>query len=183
MVQNSGLIPMMRTQYLCILAAACCMLALGACMPATRATRTARTAGSAQAELDRARASVGPGDDRRAVVDEAERWLGTPYVYGGTDRGGVDCSGFVCNVFKSVRRKLPRVSSDIATVGQSVAFDDARPGDLVFFNTTGAGVSHVGILLGSDTFIHSSTSRGVVVSSLNEPYYHDHVLFARRILD
>ena len=68
-------------------------------------------------------------------------------------------------------------------MGQEVDIENALPGDLVFFNTTGAGVSHVGILINSDQFVHASTSSGVIVSSLSESYYRDRFLFLRRVFE
>lgn len=170
-----------RTRYnLPLIAPILGALLLGGCLPATRMPKP--VAGTtARESIDRARASA--DGDRRAIVDAAEGWLGVPYVYGGASRDGVDCSGFVCNVYRAVRRTLPRTSAAMATVGQSVPAADALPGDLVFFNTSGAGVSHVGIMLESGAFIHASSSKGVIVSSLEEPYYRSHVLFVRRILE
>ncbi len=132
--------------------------------------------------MERARTAPSLGRDRRKVLDEAERWIGTPYQFGGTTRSGVDCSGFICNVFKTVEKKLPRNSAEQAQTGESVSLGQTLPGDLVFFNTSGSGVSHVGIIVEGSTFIHASTSLGVTLNNLSEPYYRDRVLFARRVL-
>lgn len=117
---------------------------------------------------------------RRLVVSSGE-WLGTPYRWGGTTRGGVDCSGFVVAVFRSAGIVLPRTSQQQATEGRGVPVSAVVPGDLLFFNTSGDGVSHVGIALGEERFVHASSSRGVIVSSLREPYYRERFLFARRL--
>ncbi len=152
------------------------------CLPASRSSRTSTAGLSAHEALERGRASLSEHDARRGVLDEAERWIGTPYLYGGTGRNGVDCSGFVCNVFRTVSVQLPRTSVEISKGGTAVDVNHALPGDLVFFNTSGSGVSHVGIVVADDAFIHASTSNGVTVSRLSEPYYADHFMFARRIL-
>ncbi|MBS1914093.1 MAG: C40 family peptidase [Bacteroidetes bacterium] len=157
---------------------------LAGCLPASRTTiRTGSAAvPNAQASLDRGRSMVATDPARRAVLDEAQRWLGTPYLFGGTTPSGVDCSGFVDNVFRVVKRSLPRTAAAIAEAGSAVSLSQALPGDLVFFNTSGSGVSHVGILVTPNSFIHASTSSGVIVSSLDETYYQTHVLFARQVL-
>ena len=114
---------------------------------------------------------------------EANRWLGTPYVVGGMSRKGVDCSGFVAQMYRTVAgMELPRTSRDQYRVGRPVSRDALLPGDLLFFNTNGQGVSHAGIAFGGDRFVHATTSRGVIVSSLKERYYASRLLGARRVL-
>jgi cell wall-associated NlpC family hydrolase len=154
------------------------------CHSSSRITASSSTARSADAHaaMENARSSSTLDRDRRKVLTEAEQWLGTPYRYGGSTPAGVDCSGFVCNVYRKIDRKLPRSSSQQAETGESISISDSRPGDLIFFNTSGSGVSHVGILINAEQFIHASTSIGVTVSSLNEPYYRDHFMFVRRVL-
>src|SRR3954469_17640484 len=126
-------------------ALACALMALlYGCLPASRATHTAPGSEEAYRAVERSRMSASITPDRRKVLDEAERWIGTPYLFGGYSRSGVDCSGFVCNAFGGVR-KLPRNSAEQASAGESIVLSQALPGDLVFFNTSGAGVSHVGI--------------------------------------
>jgi cell wall-associated NlpC family hydrolase len=160
---------------------------LGGCLPATRTTistgsGTAASTAEARNALERSRTSPSLGYDRQKVLTEAERWLGVPYRFGGSSPSGVDCSGFICNVFQSVDRVLPRTSGEQAQSGLGVPLAESRPGDLVFFNTSGEGVSHVGIMIGPDQFVHASTSVGVTVSSLNEPYYRTRMMFVRRVL-
>jgi cell wall-associated NlpC family hydrolase len=173
---------MIRTTPLLLLLA---LVATG-CLPATRSTTTAphspANRADARATIDRSLSDPALDDERRAVVREAAGWLGTPYRYAGTSRAGVDCSGLVQNVFGSVDRKLPRNSAEQAGRGEPVDLSEAMAGDLVFFNTTGSGVSHVGILVSREEFIHSSTSAGVIVSRLDETYYRTRILFVRRLL-
>ncbi len=162
------------------------VIAFDGCLPAQRIASPHggnATTGTSTDALTRARLNPSLGHDRRTVVETAGGWIGTPYLYGGTTRVGVDCSGFVLNVFHSIDRAMPRQSQDQASVGEGVDLSSAQPGDLVFFNTSGAGVSHVGIMLDYPEFIHASTSRGVTVSSLESGYYREHVMFARRVID
>ena len=101
----------------------------------------------------------------------ASKYVGVRYSYGGTSTKGFDCSGYVRHVFSELGKSLPRSSSAMYGEGESVKKSDLQPGDLVFFNTSGRGVSHVGIYIGSGKFIHASTSKGVIKTSLNDKYY------------
>jgi hypothetical protein len=113
---------------------------------------------------------------------EADRWIGTPYHRGGDNRAGADCSGFVQQVYLRVAKvSLPRVTRDQFRVGFEVGRSDLRPGDLVFFETLGKGVSHVGLMVGGDRFAHASSSKGVTYSRLSETYWNRQFLGARRL--
>ncbi|HCN11892.1 MAG TPA: hydrolase Nlp/P60, partial [Chryseobacterium sp.] len=122
------------------------------------------------------------------ILKDAQKYLGAPYKYAGNTSSGFDCSGLVCKVFDENNLKLPRRSEDQSNAGKEINIRDAKPGDLVFFATAGGTrVSHVGIVhdIGSDgevKFIHSSTSKGVIISSLNEKYWNSAYLFVRRVL-
>lgn len=122
------------------------------------------------------------------ILKDAEKYLGAPYKYAGTTSAGFDCSGFTGKVFEENNFKLPRRSSDQANEGKKIDIRSAKPGDLVFFATAGGSkVSHVGIVhdIGSDgevKFIHASTSKGVIISSLNERYWNKAYLFTTRVL-
>ena len=101
-----------------------------------------------------------------------KRYLGTPYRFGGDSERGIDCSAFTRRVYREQGVELPRTSREQARIGSGVAYGSVRPGDLVFFDTSiTGGISHVGILLGSNTFAHASSSKGVTKSSLREKYY------------
>lgn len=118
------------------------------------------------------------------ILQTAAEHLGTPYRYGGSSPGGFDCSGFVMYVFSQYGIDLPRSASDQASVGTHIDKKDLKPGDLVFFNCGGKGINHAGIYSGNGNFIHSSSPRsgGVIYSSLQEGYYLQHYVGARRIL-
>ena len=105
------------------------------------------------------------------LVNTAKSVIGTKYVYGGTSAKGFDCSGFIGYVFKNSGVSLPRTSAGMYSTGTSVAKNNLKAGDLVFFNTSGKGVSHAGIYIGNGKFAHSSSSKGVSIAKLNDPYY------------
>ncbi len=122
----------------------------------------------------------------RVVVqlkEQLKQWQGTPYRDGGSDRHGIDCSGFVWRTFRDrFDIPLPRTTSAQTELGTSVARDRLMPGDLVFFKTgRGKRGLHVGIYHTDDKFIHASTSRGVTRSSLNNVYWKKTYWQARRI--
>jgi cell wall-associated NlpC family hydrolase len=113
------------------------------------------------------------GNEDPDLIKEVVSWLGVPYMFGGNSRAGADCSGMVQQVFLTVYSlALPRSSSQIADYSRRVRKTQLVVGDLVFFETSSRRkINHVGIYLGSNKFIHSSTSRGVIVSDLDEPYW------------
>lgn len=116
-----------------------------------------------------------------SLRDQAEQWRGVPYRYGGLSESGVDCSGFVYLTFQSrLGLELPRTTDELARRGERVGRGDLRPGDLVFFKT-GFRDRHVGIYMGGGRFLHASTSRGVITSSLNNQYWRKHYWKARRL--
>lgn len=121
------------------------------------------------------------------VIEYAKGFIGTPYVYGGTDLlAGVDCSGFIYSVYQDFGITLDRRSRDQINDGERVAKEDLRPGDLVFFNTGGDSViSHVGMYIGNGEYIHSTngSANGVTISDLNSDYALNTYVGATRILD
>ena len=116
-----------------------------------------------------------------SVVRTALRFLGRPYQWAGVGNRGFDCSGLVYHVYAMMRLSLPRTSFAQFRDGVPVPRASLAPGDLVFFHTYAYGASHVGIYVGGDRFVHASADRGVVVSSLSEPYYAYRYLGARRL--
>ncbi len=115
------------------------------------------------------------------VLEVAKRFLGLPYRWGGGDPNGWDCSGFVHEVFRLNGHVIPRMADHQFEAAVPVETGEMEPGDLLFFNTDGSGISHVGIYVGEGSFIHASSSRGVVFSSLRESYYEKCFLGAARI--
>ncbi|NQU03107.1 MAG: C40 family peptidase [Syntrophaceae bacterium] len=112
-----------------------------------------------------------------------ESFLGTPYLWGGNTRRGVDCSGFTVLVMKENGYSIPRVSREQARVGTSVYKDDLGLGDLLFFDTRGVGrVTHVGIYLGGNLLVHASSSKGVTLVLFSDRYFRSRFLSARRIV-
>lgn len=124
------------------------------------------------------------------IIEYGKQFLGTPYVWAGNSlTSGVDCSGFVYNVFKHFNISLNRSSKDMVRNGYKINKEELTAGDLVFFDTNGGAntgaISHVGIYMGNGNFIHSSSSKrtwGVVISSLNEDYYIRTYVSASRVL-
>lgn len=112
-----------------------------------------------------------------------EPLIGIDYKYGGTTTKGFDCSGFTGYVFNELGMDLPRTSRDMFNweKGTKVEREDLRAGDLVFFNTSGDGVSHVGIYIGNNKFVHSA-SAGVHITSMGDKYYANRYLGARRVM-
>lgn len=122
------------------------------------------------------------------ILSDAENYLGVPYKFGGTTSSGFDCSGFVLKVFEENNLKITRRTTEQAKEGIEISLKELKKGDLLFFATTGGKrVSHVGIVhtiknSGEIQFIHASTSKGVIISSLNENYWNKAFLFARRVI-
>lgn len=122
------------------------------------------------------------------ILEEAYSYLGTPYRYGGTSRNGIDCSAFVLSVFgASAGIHLPRVAADQSQEGESIDKSELQKGDLIFFSHGGNRIGHVGIVEnvtpeGEIKFIHAATSRGVMVSSLNDSYWGPRYRKAKRII-
>jgi len=111
-----------------------------------------------------------------------KRWKGTPYQYGGLSQEGVDCSGFVHQTYRSLFKiSLPRATKDQVTRGKRVYINQLTAGDLVFFKTRW-NVRHVGIYLEKGKFVHASSNKGVMISTLYSGYWKKHYWQARRLL-
>lgn len=108
--------------------------------------------------------------------------IGVSYKMGGTTTKGFDCSGFTSYVFKELGVTLPRSSVSQYKVGTAVPKSQLKPGDLVFFNTSGRGVSHVGIYVGGGKFAHSSSSKGVTITPINSSYFGKRYIGAKRVM-
>lgn len=114
------------------------------------------------------------------IAAMAMSFVGRPYAWSGLGSSGFDCSGLVARVYAAAGRLLPHSSFGQFAIGAPVSREGLAAGDLVFFRTYSPGPSHVGIYVGDQRFVHASYSRGVIVSSINEPYYFDRYLGARR---
>lgn len=127
-------------------------------------------------------------DLAEAVIDNAKDYNGVRYKFGGTTRKGMDCSGLIYVSFKKENISLPRISRDMAKKGQSVRLSKVKEGDLLFFMTSKSRntINHVGLVTSSKNgtikFIHATTSKGVITSSLKENYWNSAFVEARRIL-
>ena len=101
-----------------------------------------------------------------------DSWYGTPYRYGGFSKEGVDCSGFTQAFMSSIYNiSIPRISAEQYNQSKRISRKELEEGDLVFFKTSGRTVSHVGIYLRNNKFVHASTSAGVIINDLDDDYY------------
>lgn len=104
-----------------------------------------------------------------SYIDE---WLGSPHKMGGLEKSGVDCSGFVGDLYVNVyKQDLPRTSRDMAEDIKKKYAKDLNEGDLVFFSFGGKNIDHVGVYLRNNKFVHVSTKKGVIVSDLSDSWY------------
>jgi lipoprotein Spr len=116
------------------------------------------------------------------LYNTIEEWWGTPYRLGGTTQKGIDCSAFVQTLMLGVfALQLPRTAREQRQVSTEIPMTEMREGDLVFFNTRG-GISHVGVYLHNNKFVHASTSGGVMISDLNETYWNHKLVGAGRVV-
>lgn len=122
------------------------------------------------------------------ILAEAQTYIGTPYRYGGMTRKGIDCSAFVLSVFGAAAGlTLPRVAASQSQEGEAIDKENLQKGDLIFFSH-GKRISHVGIVEsvteeGEIMFIHAATSKGVMISSLNDSYWGPKFRFAKRVIN
>lgn len=121
------------------------------------------------------------------IIDIAKSFHGTRYKFAGTTSAGMDCSGLVYTAFKEEDIALPRSSRDMSSKGEKINFREISKGDLVFFKTNRSkSINHVGLVVdvlpGKVLFIHATTSQGVIISSLDERYWNESFVEARRII-
>lgn len=140
----------------------CLLILITSC----RSTKRAATISTTKAKLEK----------------QYQNYKGIKYKYGGTDKRGFDCSGFTQIVYRNAFQiELPRTTESIAKLGKKVSKKKLSPGDLVFFRPS-RRYRHVGIFLGNNTFMHSSTSRGIIKSKLDNVYWKKKYRFAKRIM-
>jgi cell wall-associated NlpC family hydrolase len=136
------------------------------------------SAGSAAALPNASPASI----DAYALTGTALSLRGTPYRNGGSDQSGFDCSGFIQYVFAQNGVQMPRGVKEQYRLGRRIRPEEIAAGDLLFFTTTEPGVSHVGIAIDRDQFVHAPSSRGVVrVERLSQTYWSRRFLGAKRV--
>ncbi len=111
-------------------------------------------------------------------------WLGTPYRLGGDTKKGIDCSGFAYEVYEKVfNTVIGNNSRNIFSMVNPVSKDELQEGDLVFFKIRSKAISHVGVYLGNNKFAHASSSRGVMISNLNESYWQRYYYKGGRLIE
>jgi cell wall-associated NlpC family hydrolase len=128
--------------------------------------------------------SAGQGSSAGATSASLEKvirpWMGTPYRYGGSSRSGTDCSGFVMRVMKAWKDiDLPHSTREGWKMGKRISRGSLEPGDVVYFGSW-SGVSHSGIYVGNNHFVHASSSKGVIRTSLDNSYWKPKYKGARR---
>ncbi|WP_276378829.1 C40 family peptidase [Flavobacterium sp. H4147] len=122
------------------------------------------------------------------LIETATDNIGVKYKAGGTNKSGFDCSGLVYTTFESENIKLPRSSYEQAKIGKVIPLNDAKKGDLIFFKTNKSRqINHVGLIVEVNydeiKFVHSSTSKGVIISSTKEAYYKNSFEQVNRIIE
>ncbi len=133
-------------------------------------------------------ANTKPSEEAEDIVKYAKTFDGTRYKYGGTTKRGMDCSGLIYTSFKKHDVNVPRTTTSLKSTGSWIDLKDVNVGDLIFFatNKNSRNVNHVGIVTnvrtGNVEFIHASSSKGVMVSSLAERYWYFAFVQARRVL-
>lgn len=121
------------------------------------------------------------------IIETARKYLGIPHCMGGTTRKCMDCSGFVLTVYGTYGIDLPHNAQEQSKFGTKIERkDELRKGDLVFFSgsyQTKNSITHSGIYAGNNTFIHTSSGKGVTITSLNDPWWKNKFAFGTRILE
>ncbi len=121
---------------------------------------------------------------RKKIIDIAHKYKGSEYRYGGTGSNGFDCSGFVRHVYSLVGISLPRTSGAQFAKGKKIEIKNAKPGDLVFYNIDGNGISHVGIYIEKNSFIHAPRQgKKVSIADMNISYWKKRFVGAVTYLD
>lgn len=124
------------------------------------------------------------GNEDLRLLKVAEPWLGVKYKLGGTTKAGIDCSALVCEIYRTAYNvNLPRQSKNIRPAVKSISKNSIKFGDLLFFSIKSRDISHLGIYLGENKFLHASTSQGVSVALLNKKYWQTYWVSSGRVLE
>lgn len=118
---------------------------------------------------------------QKKVIAAAKKRLGAPYCYGGTAKC-MDCSGLIVTIYQDIGITLPRTSAQQFSTGKYIEPDEATVGDLIFFRNKSGNINHVGLYVGDNKLLHASSSKGVIVQPLNDPYLANGFAGIRRFL-
>jgi len=133
-------------------------------------------------KTDKTTKSISNNYKTQAIYKEYKKWDNTPYKYGGKDFRGVDCSALIQSVYKNAFGiDIPRTTIEQIKVGYKINKNSNQSGDLIFFKTSYKD-RHIGIIIEKGKFLHSSSKYGVIISSINNPYWKSNYLQTRRIL-
>ena len=122
------------------------------------------------------------GKQGKQIVSTAQKFMGVPYVFGGTTPKGFDCSGLLQYVFKMHGVSIPRLADEQYNLGKEAKKNQLTAGDLVFFTTYTSGVSHCGIYIGDGKFLHASSSKGVSINNLDDDYWKTRFVGAKKVV-
>ncbi len=120
--------------------------------------------------------------DESQFNQTTQKYIGSPYAWGGMSTSGVDCSGLTSQVYKEQGILLPRTSKEQYTIGKTISLDNVKKGDLLFFNTFGSGVSHVGLYIDDHRMLHASSNDGVKYSRYDTDYWKKRYIAAKRVV-
>lgn len=183
-----------------IIALLICLVSFSSCKSSkrSRSTPTSKTvkkkvpeervANNKKDKKKRKKEKSAPKTKSDYIIDYAKQFEGVRYKWGGTTKSGMDCSGLVYESFKSQSIILPRISRDMAKKGEKTKLKNVQKGDLLFFKTGNRrnSINHVGLIVAIRNndieFIHSTSSKGVIISHLNETYWLKAFHEARRVL-
>lgn len=153
--------------------------------PKEIATKKEKITTGKQNVLEKYSKIIGNRVEDETLYTFIDEWLGVPYKFGGKTKTGIDCSNFSCELLRRVY-SFPNgfyfPSSKIAEQGSKINISKAKEGDVVCFSINqNSKISHIGIYLANNKFVHASTTNGVIISSLDEDYYKKRFSFAIRL--
>ena len=118
----------------------------------------------------------------KKLIHFVDNWYGAPYKWGGGEKSGVDCSHLVCRVYKDVyNKKIAGTTVDLEKMSNHVKESKLKQGDLVFFKIESEKISHVGVYIANNRFVHASVKKGVIINSLEDKYYKKYFYTGGRI--